>query len=189
MEFFVYVLLIFAAMKIYDAMQHQKKSGTQYRPSRRTNVDYGSFANSYEKVPLLTKREWNEYQILKEAAARRGLMICPKVRLLDLVEPKPNARNNKTLLNKVMSKHVDFVICNQDMEVICIIELDDTTHLRQDRMERDDFVDAVLRGAGYKIIHTWAMEPDILDFLDIHLSHSNQSYEAWKAQKMMEQRQ
>lgn len=126
--------------------------------------NYGSYSYSYVKTPLLTKREWAEYQILKMAADAKGLLICPKVRLLDLVVPKYNARNSRGLMTKVMSKHVDFVICNQQMEVVCIIELDDPTHLRQDRVERDQFVDSVLMGAGYKVIHTWQINMGILDF-------------------------
>lgn len=130
----------------------------------RNAKNYGGYGNSYVKTPLLTKREQAEYQILKLAADAKGLLICPKVRLLDLVVPKYNARNSRGLMAKVMSKHVDFVICNQQMEVICIIELDDTTHLRQDRIERDQFVDSVLVGAGYKVIHTWQINMGILDF-------------------------
>ena len=126
--------------------------------------NYGGYGNSYVKTPLLTKREQAEYRILKLAADAKGLQICPKVRLLDLVVPKYNARNSRGLMAKVMSKHVDFVICDQQMEVVCIIELDDQTHLRQDRIERDQFVDSVLVGAGYKVIHTWQINMGILDF-------------------------
>ena len=161
------------------------------RATRENTKDYGSFASSYVKTPLLTKREWAEYQILKIAADKNGLLICPKVRLLDLVVPKQDAKNSRGLMARVMSKHVDFVICDQNMEVVCIIELDDPTHLQQDRIERDQFVDTVLTGAGYKIIHTWSITADILDFYRenkcrIHIDRKEPTYEEWKAQRLRE---
>lgn len=83
---------------------------------------------------------------------------------------RPGMRINRNGQTREMSKHVDFVICAQDMYVLGIIELDDRTHLRQDRMERDAFVDTVLRSAGYQVKHTWDITPDILDsFLDLKL--------------------
>ena len=125
------------------------------------------YSRLYTKVPLLTKREQTQYAYLKQIADEKKVLICPKVRLLDLVTPIHGVRNYKTLLNKVMSKHVDFVICTHDMSVLGIIELDDSTHLRQDRIQRDEFVDTVLKSAGYKIKHTWEITSDILDsFLD-----------------------
>lgn len=147
--------------------KNQNNYNTQFFETNRKQNDVKSdktYAYSYVKTPLLTKREWTEYQILKIAADLKGLLICPKVRLLDLVAPKYNARNTRGLKAKVMSKHVDFVICDQQMEVVCIIELDDPSHFRQDRIERDKFVDSVLTGAGYKVIHTWKINLNILDF-------------------------
>ena len=125
--------------------------------------DITNYAALYHRVPLLTDREQKQYQKLKILADEKKVLICPKVRLLDLVTPRPGLKNYQTLLRKVMSKHVDFVICSQDMQVLGIIELDDTTHLRKDRIERDEFVDSVLTGSGYKIIHTWEITSDILD--------------------------
>lgn len=137
-------------------------SGNQHSYSNQTG-----YAGLYTRVPLLTKREQKQYTYLKQIADNKNVLICPKVRLLDLVTPIHGVKNYKTLMSKVMSKHVDFVICTQDMNVLGIIELDDSTHLRQDRIERDEFVDTVLKSAGYKIKHTWEMTSDILDsFLD-----------------------
>lgn len=129
---------------------------------KSSKIDY---REAYQAKQLLTKREYQEYLKLKQYADARNWMICPKVRLFDLVEPKRGAENRQTLINKVQSKHVDFVVCSQEMEVVCIIELDDKTHLRQNRMTRDQFVDDILKGTGYRIIHSWSIEPDIFDFL------------------------
>lgn len=183
-------ILIFAVKFFFEFYFKEKKTRTKRIPKvQSVYVDYSGYKDSYVKKSLLTKREAEGYKILRDAAQKRNLLICPKVRLLDLVEPKQDARNHNALLTKVMSKHVDFVICNQDMEVICIIELDDTTHLRQDRIERDQFVDTVLKGTGYKIIHTWEITPDIFDFMDIHIVRNGPTFEEWKEQRMKEKAQ
>ena len=127
------------------------------------NIDT-NYAFSYMKVPLLTNRETKQYYVLKEITDSKNLLIFPKVRLMDLIAPKPGIRNIRGLKAKVMSKHVDFTICDQSLNVIAIIELDDSTHLRPDRKKRDQFVDSVLFGAGYRVIHTWAITSEILDF-------------------------
>lgn len=188
---FFFLILLFA-MKAIDKnipKKPEKKKSFNYEARRKSNfstetyTNYSSYANSYQKRQLLTNREQAAYYELRKLADQKGLLICPKIRLLDLVEPKGDASNQQALINKVWSKHVDFVICNQSMHVVCIIELDDTTHLRQDRMERDQFVDEVLQGAGYRIIHTWSITPDIFNFMEVHIERNGPTFEEWKARR------
>ena len=54
------------------------------------------------------------------------------------------ARGKQTSIAST-AKHLDFVICNKDLAPVVAIELDDASHDAEDREERDDFVDAVLR--------------------------------------------
>ena len=72
-------------------------------------------------------------------------------------------KNHIVLLNKVSSKHVDFLICDKDLHIKCIIELDDNSHNQKDRQERDTFVDQILTSVGYKIIHTRAITETTLE--------------------------
>ena len=161
--FFAVVLIAIIARWITDEpTTFTEHKTTVFKPyTQSTNT---SFAFSYVKVPLLTYRELSQYYILKEIADSKGLNVFTKVRLLDLVVPRPGMRNIKGLKARVMSKHVDFVICDKNLYVVAIIELDDSTHLRSDRIKRDQFVDSVLFGAGYRVIHTWSIGPNILDF-------------------------
>lgn len=167
MPWILCILVILIILNKTDFL-NKKNHKNYYRQKNQANTtpqytNQANYAGLYTKVSLLTKREQKQYQYLKEIADEKGLLICPKVRLLDLVTPMHGVKNYKALLSKVMSKHVDFVICTQEMVVVGIIELDDRTHLRQDRIERDAFVDTVLRSVGYKIIHTWEITPGILD--------------------------
>lgn len=120
---------------------------------------------AYQARQIFTRNEWVNYQKLRDVAAVKHYIVCPKVRLLDIIEPRKGEQKYKTLFYKVQSKHVDFVICDQEMRIKAIIELDDNSHDRQDRKERDAFVDLILRSVGYKVIHTRQIGYDILDLV------------------------
>lgn len=152
------IALIVLALEIYRMW----KSTNEEKPVSSVG------SNDYQKKYLLTKYEWKNYQTLKNYAAGKGLIICPKIRLADLVEPKKGKSKSEwqTLFNRIKSKHVDFVLCDQDMHVKLIIELDDSSHSREDRQKRDTFVDTVLTGAGYQVVHVPALDETGIQALD-----------------------
>ena len=123
------------------------------------------YRKSYQARYLLTKNEWHEFKALQKVADEKDYMICPKVRLLDIIEPIKGQKKYRTLFYKIQAKHVDFVICDRDVHIKAIIELDDSSHNREDRIERDHFVDEILRSVGYKVIHAKAITPEILDLV------------------------
>lgn len=98
-----------------------------------------------------------------ELAFYRGLVpvvdsryvICPKVRIADLVHTVD--RNDQGNKNRINQKHVDFVLCEKEsMKPILVIELDDKSHARADRQERDELVDAVFESAQLPLLHVRA---------------------------------
>ena len=117
----------------------------------------------YYAKPLLTARELQAYAKLKPMTDLKGWIICPKVRLADLVHPYHNDPKFMSHFGRIKSKHVDFVICDQLMNVQGIIELDDRTHDREDRKQRDKLVDDILTSVGYKIVHTREITSNILN--------------------------
>ena len=121
------------------------------------------YIGKYQKKYLLTKNEYQEFKKLKQYAAEQNLIICPKVRLLDLLEPRRGEAKQKTLLYKIQSKHVDFVICDQNLYIKAILELDDNSHDQSDRQERDAFIDLILQDVGYKVIRTRSITERTLD--------------------------
>ena len=121
------------------------------------------FSTAYQAKYLLTKNEWAQYKKLKVIADEKGYVICPKVRLLDIIEPQKGHEKYKTLMYKIQAKHVDIVICDKDMHIKVIIELDDSSHDKKDRKERDEFVDLILQSVGYKVIHSRYIMNNILD--------------------------
>lgn len=142
-----FILALAALLKLLD---------TKIKP--KTN-----YREAYQPRPLLTKREHQEYLKLRQYAAARGWLICPKVRLWDLIEPRKGSSNKKELENKIRSKHVDFVLVDPELNVIGVLELDDSTHDREDRKSRDSFVRDALEGAGIIMIQTRSITPESLD--------------------------
>ncbi|HRU96543.1 MAG TPA: DUF2726 domain-containing protein [Ruminococcus sp.] len=117
----------------------------------------------YDPVPILTDREFEFYERLRPVAEEFGLQIFTKIRLADLIVPKPKAENPFWMecFNKIRSKHIDFALADENAAIVMLIELDDSTHNRPDRVERDDFVNAVLENTGYILIRTYG-ETDVI---------------------------
>lgn len=123
------------------------------------------FKNAYQRKDFFTRNEWQNYKKLKAIADEKGLVVCPKVRLFDIIEPRLDKKRKLTYRYKIQAKHVDFVICDQDMKILAILELDDNSHYDPERIKRDDFVNTILLSVGYTVIHTKYIEYNILDML------------------------
>jgi hypothetical protein len=100
----------------------------------------------YRARPILTKREQSFYLLLWREASRRNLLICPKVGLKDLLEVT-NRRHYMKYFRQIAQKHVDFVICDRNLQVLFAIELDDSSHDTADAKHRDQFKDRAFRAA------------------------------------------
>lgn len=75
-----------------------------------------------------------------------GLHLCPQVRLADIVKVQsPDRSAWRGAFNRIACKSVDFVVMDlSNGNPILVIELDDRTHDRTDRKERDALVNEVL---------------------------------------------
>lgn len=151
-----------AYKKIVKILRPKKRYTDQ--PQGSTTPTY-TYAGCYQRKYLFTKNEYYEFKKLSAFAKANYLEVFAKVRLLDLIEPIPSLRKNKELLWKIQAKHVDFIVTDTNFNVKAIIELDDSSHNRQDRIERDQFVNEILRGAGYTVIRTASITPEVLQAL------------------------
>lgn len=100
----------------------------------------------YRARPILTRREYGFYLLVRREAERRNLLVCPKVGLKDLMEVSVR-RNYMKYFSKISQKHVDFVICGRNMEILFAIELDDRSHDTENARKRDQFKDRAFRAA------------------------------------------
>ncbi len=93
-----------------------------------------------KKDYLLTSAERSFYEVLQRVAGD-GMQLFAKVRLVDLVWLPKGTQNRQAHLNRVLSKHVDFVLCNrQTVSPILVVELDDSSHNMDHRQGRDAVV-------------------------------------------------
>ncbi len=98
---------------------------------------------------FLSSAERSFYHVLRTAVGDWAV-ICPKVSLGDLFYAKSGVhRTNNNLNNRIRQKHIDFLLCDpRSTQPLLGIELDDSSHSRADRQERDTFVDQVFAVAG-----------------------------------------
>jgi very-short-patch-repair endonuclease len=102
---------------------------------------------------MLSPREMVFYRTLAGMTNDRWKILM-KVRLADIAWLPDSTPNRQMHFGKVMSKHVDFVLCdNQRLTPFLVIELDDESHTLPDRQERDLFVDSVMDSIRLPILH------------------------------------
>lgn len=110
----------------------------------------------YEKQQtLFTPAERSFFGVLEQAVDGK-LRIMGKVRLADVVKVKNgNSKSaRQKALNKIQSKHVDFVACDMaTLGVKFVVELDDKSHSQPKRQERDEFIDKALAAAKIPVFH------------------------------------
>ena len=103
-----------------------------------------------QRDDFLSSAEFSFYQVLA-AAISSSYIICPKVNLADVFFVK-NCEKSQTYRNKIDRKHVDFLLCDSvSMKPVLGVELDDKSHARRDRQDRDEFVDQVFGAANLPI--------------------------------------
>jgi hypothetical protein len=94
-----------------------------------------------------------ELSFLRAAQLATGtrFAIMTKVNLNDLFFSPTRDPGSR---NRINQKHVDFLFCDpQTLKPLLGIELDDSSHQRSERVERDALVDAVFASAGLPLLH------------------------------------
>lgn len=112
----------------------------------------------YEKANLLTDNERNFYETIRLIAEKHDFNVLSKVRLADIVNVNENVQSKTAewweYFKRISQKHIDFALADKNsLEIKLVIEVDDSSHKRPDRIERDRFVDKVLENAGIPILH------------------------------------
>lgn len=107
----------------------------------------------YDKRPrLVTKAELRFYKSLVKAV-QDDWAVFAMVRIADILVVPKETPKRRVWLNKILAKHIDFVLCDpSSLEPQVAIELDDSSHQRKDRQERDEFVDHAFESAGLPIV-------------------------------------
>lgn len=138
---------------------------TQGEKISHSEINRDLMGEQFREKVFLDNYQWKEYLKLRSIAIEKNLIICPNVHVLRLAEPRDFKVKNRKLRRRLSEQYIDFVICNQNMKVLALIRL-----LKQSEVEGPEdlfnrYANAVLGTLNYKIINTWTITPDILDFI------------------------
>lgn len=103
----------------------------------------------YYAKSIMTPTEQLLYTKLTHALPE--CMVFSQVQLSQILGVK-RGFNYMEWHNRINRMSVDYVVCHRDFRIIAIIELDDRTHLRDDRIKCDIKKDKALASAGLRII-------------------------------------
>ena len=144
---------------------------TAGRPRKSVQEEY-----KYQTVPtLISEAEKTFLSTLDEIVQSRARVFC-MVRVADILKPSKslNKSQRQTHLNKTSQKHFDFVLCDlQTLQPLCVIELNDKSHKRKDRRERDAFLAVACKSANLPLYFITASNryevAEIASHIDLHL--------------------
>ncbi|MDA0147349.1 DUF2726 domain-containing protein [Vibrio sp. LaRot3] len=89
---------------------------------------------------LATENEKKMYFALQKALPPEYVIHC-QVSLMALVKPTDFKNNSRT-----WAKRMDYVITDKATRILAVIELDDSSHNKKKRQERDEYVNNALHG-------------------------------------------
>ncbi|MBR2289337.1 MAG: DUF2726 domain-containing protein [Clostridia bacterium] len=115
------------------------------------NIDYNKYKNYSKKLKIMTEYEYIFYQRLKEYLKDTNLEIQTQVSLQAIINVDPKAKGQMADRGRIKQKYIDYVVINQN-EIICCIELDDYTHARAERVQRDDFLNELFLAINLRLI-------------------------------------
>ncbi|WP_415033531.1 DUF2726 domain-containing protein [Azonexus sp.] len=135
----VLVVLVVVVLQILKG----KRGENDNRKGRRSGP-----APYFKKMPL-SEPEQVVFHRLREALP--DLIVLAQVAMPAMVGIRKN-ENWQSQFNEISRKHVDFVVCMQDFSIKAVIELDDSTHQRGERIKSDAIKDAAFQNIGVPVI-------------------------------------
>lgn len=141
------MFLVFAAIVIFTLAIFAKAK------ARRTNEPDGSIEGTeavpYFVKPVLTQPEQILFHRLKEALPTQIVLVQVAMNALVGIRKNPNWQRQ---FNEIAKKYVDYVVCLPDFTVVAIVELDDASHQRGERIKSDAIKDAAFKSIHYPVI-------------------------------------
>lgn len=137
-------LIALAILVIVLAVKSKLKSGDK--------DTFDAAANPYYlKSRLFTPPELKYLAALKQAVGSQ-YQIMGKVRIADIFGVR-KSKNSYSHFTRIKAKHFDYVLCDiRTYKPVAAIELDDSSHQRKSRSERDDFVNHICAINGFPLL-------------------------------------
>lgn len=141
-----YVLIFVIIILIIEKIINKKEKTENIKKEDMEKEQNYSLLYS-KKEYLLTQQELKFYKLLKMITDKNNLNLFSQVTLYEIVRNKEMKD-----FNKIKSKSIDFVITDVNCKIKICIELDDVTHLKENRQQRDKFIDELFKQLDIKLI-------------------------------------
>jgi hypothetical protein len=135
-------IITIVALKKLDKILEKK-------PERK-NHEY-----DYKPKPLMTKTELIFYDKIKTLESK-NLHVLPQINLATIISKEGDYTYQTELY-----RNIDFAIFDELYKPILLVELNDKSHERKDRKERDKKVKEICSKAGIEIVTVDTKNPDI----------------------------
>lgn len=117
---------------------------------------------------VMNNSEARFFYLLKNALTD-DFHIFPKMRIADILETV-HGEGYYVRRNKVLPKHIDFLICNELFKPLLGIEIDGSSHRTQKRVDRDREVNKIFEDVGLilkRVVVGSSFEKEIAEIKDL----------------------
>lgn len=142
-KFYLLIFVIFAMLGLL-AFLKTKFDGPEEDEKPKYKYSHKQF--------FLSRAEHEFYDVLVSAVGQ-DYHVFAQVHLPTIIDHKVRGQNWRPALAHIDRKSVDFVLCDKKyISPKLAIELDDKSHEREDRKERDIEVERILKEAGLPLL-------------------------------------
>ncbi|MFO7695649.1 MAG: DUF2726 domain-containing protein [Anaerolineae bacterium] len=155
-----FIALVIAVLALMINKASRSEQGTNRRgprgsvvPGEQTRAAARSVLPYRVRDDFVSAAELSLYHLVVDAAPDDNLVLA-KVNLGDLFFIAEGTVGSRMgWRSRIDRKHVDLLLCDRrTLRPLLGIELDDRSHAREDRRQRDEFVDRVFRAAGLPLL-------------------------------------
>lgn len=148
MEILITVILLIVLTKLLISIQKTEKRA-QNSSSQKPLLKY----NYKIKKSVMTIAEENFYKKLA-SALHDNYVIVPQAHLSMIFDHTVYGQNWRGAFSVINGKSIDFLIIERGtFQPLLGIELDDSSHERHDRQERDKIVNAIFKQTNLPLVH------------------------------------
>ena len=108
--------------------------------------------NYTAKEALLTETEIRYYDEISEIVGEKYFLF-PQINLASIVDKKSDTNSRTDLF-----RNIDFGVFDYNFKPILLIEINDNSHIRKDRKERDEKVADILKKAKLPLVTFWVKD-------------------------------
>ena len=141
----LYLALIFVIIILIIEKIINRKNRESENKEEEKNINYKDLY--IKKDYIMTEQEYKFYRLLKNYTSKNNLNLFAQVSLYAIVNSKYYSD-----FNKIKSKSIDFVITDVNCKIKLCIELDDYTHIKENRQKRDNFIDKLFEELEIKML-------------------------------------